>query len=156
MNFLKARGGAKFVWPFAMFDENTRLLAWLFFCTNAIDGLREMKKAMWKVDRTGGFSFSDKHGLGQLTLLKGYSDTNLADDMKRGLIGKTISVGEVHEWVLVETPAYLFKRALAALEEQGIAKPINPQPKRRAGQYPDEKMMIKFEAPSISQSLFES
>lgn len=60
------------------------------------------KKAMWKVDRTGGLSFSDKHGLGQLTLLNGYTDNELAEDMKRGLVGQTLSVAQIKEWVMVE------------------------------------------------------
>jgi three-Cys-motif partner protein len=155
MHALKSHARAKFIWPFAMFDDATRLLAWLFFCTNNLRGLEEMKRAMWKVDRTGGFAFSDEHGLGQLTLLRGYADDQLATDMKRGLVGQTLSVAQVKEWVLVETPAYLFKGALAMLEKQHFAEPMNPPPNRRVGQYPDESMVIQFKSAAVPTSLFE-
>jgi three-Cys-motif partner protein len=151
---LRTRGGAKFVWPFAMFDDAERLLAWLFFCTNSLRGLEEMKKAMWKVDRTGGFSFSDKHGLGQLTLLTRYGDTELAADIKHGLAGRTLSIVRLKEWVLMETPAYKFKGALALLEKQHILKPLSPPPKRRVGQFADETMLVELNASGPPQSLF--
>ena len=57
---------------------------------------------------------------------------------------------------MVETPAYMFKGALAILEKQHFAKPVNPPPNRRVGQYADETMLIQFEAAKIPGSLFES
>jgi three-Cys-motif partner protein len=144
---LKDHAKAKYVWPFAMFNENERLLYWLFFCTNSLRGLEEMKKAMCKVDQTGAFSFSDKAGLGQFVLLKAYGDEQLERDLEKGLAGRTLSVQDVKEWVLTETPAYLFKTVLARLEKRGIARVINPPPTRRPGTYPDDKpnMQITFE-----------
>jgi three-Cys-motif partner protein len=144
---LKDRAKAKYVWPFAMLDENERLLYWLFFCTNNIRGLEEMKKAMWKVDQTGGFSFSDRAGLGQLFLLRKYGEIQLESDMEKGLAGRTLSIQDIKEWVLTETPAYLFKGALARLEKRGIASPIKPPTGRRPGTYPDDKsnMLMQFQ-----------
>ena len=42
-----------YVWSFAMFDSGGRLIHWLVFTTNHWKGLFEMKKAMWKADRSG-------------------------------------------------------------------------------------------------------
>jgi len=144
---LKDRAKAKYVWPFAMADANSRLLCWLFFCTNSLRGLEEMKDAMCKVDKTGGFCFSDEHGLNQLSLLATYSPDRLEADMQKALAGRTMSVLEIKEWVLTETPAHLFKTPLGNLERQGIAKPINPPSERRPCSYPDEQMgmLMKFE-----------
>jgi hypothetical protein len=154
MAALRTRGGAKYVWPFAMLDSGGRHIAWLFFCTNNPRGLEEMKKAMWKVDQTGGFSFSDEHGLGQMTLLNRYSDDALATEMKKGLMGKTLTVEQVKEWVLVETPAYRFKNALKILESDGFLSPVNAPPNRKVGQFPANDMLLKFQKPDIPTSLF--
>jgi three-Cys-motif partner protein len=149
MKCLKGRAKAKYVWPFAMTDHNSRLLCWLFFCTNNLRGLEEMKKAMWKVDRTGGFSFSDKHGLDQLSLLTSYGEDRLEEELERGLAGRKISVLEIKEWVLTETPAYLFKGALAKLEKRGILKPLNPTASRRTGKFPDDELILEFSMPPL-------
>ena len=106
-----------------------------------------MKKSMWKVDKTGGFSFSDKHGLGQLSLLTSYGDASLEAELERGLAGRTMSVLEIKEWVLTETPAYLFKGPLAKLEKRGVVKALKPPTGRKPGTYPDShaNMRMQFE-----------
>jgi hypothetical protein len=142
---LKERAKVGYVWPFAMLDANERLLYWLFFCTNNIRGLEEMKKAMWKVDQTGGFSFSDRDGFDQLTFLTTYTDDRLEADMERALAGRTLNVGAIKEWVLTETPAYLFKGALAKLESRHVAKPVKSPAGRKPGTYPDETLLMEFE-----------
>ena len=142
---LRQHAGSAYVWPFAMLDENQRLLYWLFFCTNNIRGLEEMKKAMWKVDQTGAFRFSDRDGLAQLTFLTTYTDKMLAHDMASRLAGRTMTVGQVFEWVLTETPAYKFKVPLAALEKRGSVKPVSPPRGRRPGTFPDDNMLLRFE-----------
>ncbi len=146
---LKEKAKATYVWPFAMLDQNERLLYWLFFCTNNIRGLEEMKKAMWKVDETGSFTFNDKDGFSQPKFLSSYTEDHLAKDLERGLAGRTLKVEDVNEWVLVHTPAYKFKGALATLEKRGVLKAVNPSPTRRAGQYSDEKMRVSFDNPPL-------
>ncbi len=46
----------------------------LIFGTKHIEGLKAMKEAMWKVDPTGAFRFSDVTNPAQLTLLGGEPD----------------------------------------------------------------------------------
>jgi three-Cys-motif partner protein len=143
---LKKRGNCKYVWPFAMLDANERLLYWLFFCTNNIRGLEEMKKAMWKVDQTGGFTFNDRDGFAQFKFLTTYTDERLAADLAQALNGQTMTVGAINEWVLTQTPAYKFRTALADMERKKLARVPNPPAGRRAGTFSDDSMCITFEA----------
>lgn len=143
---LKERAGAAFVWPFSMLDHNGKLLYWLFFCTNSVQGLREMKRAMWKVDDTGSFTFSDAIGEGQMTLLTSYDQQWLAEHMKKCLIGRTMTVEEVDLFSLTETPCFQFKDALEALERTNVARPVDPPADRRAFTYKDPNLKIRFVA----------
>jgi len=142
---LITKGGSKYVLDFAMYGKNDTLLYWLFFSTNHIRGLEEMKKAMWSVDDSGGFRFSDRDNPGQLLLLKGLDDTWLADELSRRLAGKTVTVEEVKTFVLTETPHYLFKGALRKLEmDLRVVKPVAPRIGRKPGTYPDEDRSMKL------------
>lgn len=149
---LKERGSSKYVWHFAMCDTNDKLLYWLFFSTNNLRGLEEMKKAMWKVDPIGGFRFSDKDNPSQLSLFCDYQDEILAQDLTSNLHGKTLTVFQVKEFVLTETPAYLYKNALKHLEKQGKLKAIDPPPKRRKGTFAIDQMQIEFLSDSLAET----
>jgi hypothetical protein len=140
---LRNRAGAAYSYPFAMRDPNDRVIYWLFFCSNNIRGLEEMKEAMWKVDRSGGFEFSDKHARSVGTLFA-YGDTELARDLFKALDGQTLAVGEVEEYVLVNTPACNYKRTLGNLERTGRLEAIDPPPGRRQGSFSDQNMRVRF------------
>jgi three-Cys-motif partner protein len=151
------RGGATFVTTFSMFDKNSQPLYWLFFCTNNLRGLEEMKKAMWSVDKTGEFRFSDEDNPDQPTLFsKSYDQSWLADELAKRLAGKTMSAHKLKEYVLTDTPCHLFKTALKSLE---IGKPkrvavVKKPSGRKPGTYPDDQLdaiELKFE-----RSLFGS
>jgi len=150
---LKERGSSKYVWHFAMCDTNDKLIYWLFFSTNNLRGLEEMKKAMWKVDPVGGFRFSDKDNPSQISLFCDYQDDILAQDLTSNLQGKTLTVFQVKEFVLTETPAYLYKKnALKHLEEQGKLKAIDPPPKRRKGTFAMDQMQLEFLSDSLAET----
>ncbi|MEZ5339392.1 MAG: three-Cys-motif partner protein TcmP [bacterium] len=51
---------AKHVQYFEMINKNGRTIYYLFFASNHALGNTKMKEAMWTVDRTGNFLFSDK------------------------------------------------------------------------------------------------
>jgi hypothetical protein len=137
------RGNAAYVTSFSMFDKNGQPLYWLVFCTNNLRGLEEMKKAMWAVDRTGEFRFSDEDNPGQLKLFdESYNDPWLADELATRLAGKTMSAAEVKAYVLTDTPCYLFKGALKSLEvgkQKRVTVVIAP-PGRKPGTYKDEQI----------------
>ena len=143
-NALCSKGRSKYVWQFAMCDNADKLLYWLFFCTNNLRGLEEMKKAMWRVDPSGGFRFSDRDDPAQLHLFSGYSQEALAGDLASELAGRTLSIGEIQEYVLSETPEFRFKNSLKLLETTGRLQPVNPRPNRRKGTFPDMQMRVRF------------
>ena len=106
-----------------------------------------MKRAMHKVDPTGGFRFSDKDDPSQLGLFENYNDQILADDLTTTLKGKLLTVFEVKEYVLTETPAYKYKSALKLLEMNEVLKVPTPPPGRRKGTFPDKymhQMQVEF------------
>jgi hypothetical protein len=125
-----------------MYDQQNQPLYWLLFCTDNLRGLEEMKKAMWHVDRTGGFKFSDRDNPDQLQLLDvGFSQSWLADELREKLGGRHLNVQEIKEYVLTETPCYLFKSALQELETGRRVVSISQAPiGRRPGTYPDDKL----------------
>jgi len=137
---LEEKSGSKFVWHFGMCDANDKLLYWLFFCTNNLKGLEEMKRAMCKADPCGGFRFSDKYDPSQLNLFGSYQDEMLARDLAAILKGMILTISQVKKFVLTETPAYKYKTALKILEERELLKVRNAPPKRRKGTFPDKYM----------------
>lgn len=148
----KDKGNAKYVVSFLMFDKNDIPLYWLFFCTNNIRGLEEMKKAMWVVDETGEFRFSDSDAPSQLRLLnESFDDEWLSDELVKSLAGKKMTAAGLKEHVLVETPCYLFKGALSKLEDEHRIRVTAPAG-RRAKSFPDDSLdeiMIRFEKPLL-------
>lgn len=147
---LRSRAGAAYSYPFAMRDPNDRVIYWLFFCSNNIRGLEEMKAAMWGVDRSGGFEFSDKHAdsLGKLFT---YGDDELGRDLLDAFDGQTLTVGEVREFTLVNTPACIYKGALGDLERTKRLEAIDPPPGRRLGTFKDLEMHVRFAQAQNSQ-----
>jgi len=143
LSALRERGGAQYACPFVMRDKTDRVIYWLFFSTNNIKGLEEMKKAMWTVDRSGGFEFSDRHvqSFGQLF---NYTDETLTDDLAADLDAKELKVSEVKEYILVNTRAYRYKGALGLLEETARLQAINPPKGRRRGTFNEPDMRVKF------------
>ncbi|MBX3177189.1 MAG: three-Cys-motif partner protein TcmP [Candidatus Hydrogenedentes bacterium] len=96
---LQDKAKVKYVWHFAMCDDRNQLTHWLFFCTNHIRGLEEMKKAMRKTDATGAFSFSDRVDPAQFQLLDYYDETALREDIRKRFRGETVSVSEIRHFV---------------------------------------------------------
>jgi hypothetical protein len=144
-NALITNAHAKYVWHFAMADKDAKLLYWLFFCTNSSRGLEEMKKAMWKVDPTGGFRFSDKDDPSQLNLFRACTDEILAHELSSSLKGRTLTISQIGEFVLTQTPAYSYKTALKFLEKKEKSIEVKNAPEnRRRGTFPDETLQIKF------------
>lgn len=136
-------GNAAYVTSFSMFDRSSQPLYWLMFCTNNLRGLEEMKRAMWAVDKTGEFRFSDQDNPSQLRLFsESFDQVWLAEELARRLGGNTMSAYKVKEFVLTGTPCYLFKAALKSLEvgKKKRAKVTKAPPGRKPGTYPDEQL----------------
>ena len=95
------------------------------------------------VDRSGGFEFSDKHAAMLGKLFK-YEDRDLATDLVADLDGRVLTVYQVKEYVLVNTPAYKYKGSLKHLEQTGQLKPVDPPKGRRRGRFSDDRMRVRF------------
>jgi three-Cys-motif partner protein len=142
---LLKRADVRYVYAFSMFDYKGILLYWLFFCTNSIRGLEEMKKAMWTVDKTGSFRFSDKDNPDQANLLNmDYGQDWLADRLIREFEGRETTVGSVKAYVLEQTPCYLFREALGRLYRDGQLQVPQPPPKWKKGSFASDEMILSF------------
>lgn len=143
---LREKARVTYVWHFAMCDRNNRLIYWLFFCTNNIRGLEEMKRAMWKTDPSGGFRFSDRDDPNQTHLFKEdhYSLEMKSADIRRHFANHRITINDIYHFVLTETPHYKYKDALQFLERNNLLIPVNPPPKRRRFTFANEGMMVSI------------
>ena len=96
----------------------------LFFLTNDRKGFVEMKRAMWKVDESGAFAFSDAHQ-NQLFLLRDEPVERLAQMIKERGQGRSqskVAVGKITKYVEEET-LYVrphMTKALGLLRDQGL------------------------------------
>jgi hypothetical protein len=121
---LRRNGKVKYPWPFSMYDRDGRLIYWLVFCTNDLKGLEVMKKAMWKVDATGAFRFSDRvDPKQQLLFFSSLSEEWLADELARSLRGRTMDEKQLEEYVLTNTPFHRFKEPVNLLRKDGRVTP---------------------------------
>lgn len=111
---------AKYVRTFEMINESNQPIYHLIFGTNSIKGLKEMKRAMWNVDETGMFSFSDRTDPRQTTLIKSEPDyQQLKWMIVNKFKGNTVSIEEIEYFVVVETPfreTHFKKRILREME----------------------------------------
>jgi three-Cys-motif partner protein len=134
-----------FVRGFEMKDKNGRTIYYLVFATKHVKGMEVMKEAMWKQDPTGTYSFSDRTNPNQKRLFE-YSNevwwTEAAGgDVYAHFKGKTVSVEDVANFVILETPWLVRKGILRRLEEKGLIIDVGPRP--RGFTYPP-KCMITF------------
>jgi hypothetical protein len=85
---------AKYVHSFEMLNKGNSTDYFLFFATNSLKGLEKMKEAMWKVDDTGSFQFSDhSDARGLMSLFS--AQPNLAplrDAILKNFRGKEIAI----------------------------------------------------------------
>ncbi|HLX61932.1 MAG TPA: three-Cys-motif partner protein TcmP [Planctomycetota bacterium] len=159
---LKTLGGAGYAYAFLMFDKNRTPLNWLVFCTGHWYGLQMMKKAMWAVDKTGNFRFSDKDDPSQLSLPvldETYNDQWLVSNLYKKFETQTLAVAQLRDYVLCETPCYLFNEAFRILEtERKAMKAINPPAGRKRGSFAEyEDLQFKFrkyEPEQVQEDLF--
>ena len=151
---LRTVGGAKYVRSFRMLNKHNTTDYFLFFGTNHPSGLRAMKDAMWAVDQSGTYQFSDFTDQKQLLLFQPEPDYSL---LKRMLLtrfeGETVSIEEIDSFVLEETPFRVTgykEKVLVPMEDASEIKIIASGMKRRRHTYP-EGIRIHFgQGPQVS------
>lgn len=144
---LTEAAGAKFVRSFAMRNAHNRMDYFLFFATNHELGLRKMKEAMWKVDESGTYTFSDATDPNQTVLFAAEPDRPLLGRMITDKFrGTDASVAEIETFVVRDTPFTdsHYKKVLASLESARMISPVCPPLKRRSGTYADPHMVLRF------------
>ena len=150
MNQLKHEAKAKYVRSFEMRNNKDVVDYYLFYVTNNILGLEKMKEAMWKVDDSGEFSFSDATNPNQMVLFESKPDySSLTDMICDKFQGDTPTIVQIEEFVLSETPfvkSHYKVNVLKRLENSDPPKIVveNALTGRRKGTYANQKMRIRF------------
>lgn len=131
--------GMDYVRTFEMLDSGNRTEYFLVFATHSMDGLKAMKAAMWRVDPTGRFQFSDATVSNQLTLFE--AEPNY-EQLKSAIVsrfsGRAVGVSEVEEFILLETAfrETHYKRQILAPMERGNELTVVKSPRQRSLTYP--------------------
>lgn len=140
---LEVEAKIKYVRSFKMINKTNKTDYFLFFGTNSILGLKKMKEAMWDVDESGSFQFSDTtYNPDQPELFK------LSPDfykLKRLIVsnfkGRKVKIEDIEEFVVVKTSFRETHYKKQILKEMEKAKPpemkaFYPNKTRRVGIYP--------------------
>lgn len=139
---LEGEAGATFVRSFEMLNRDNRTDYFLFFGTKSIEGLKKMKEAMWKVDETGTFQFSDATDPNQSVLFEGGPDVaDLCRRLLEAFRGRDVSIDEIEEFVVTQTPyreTHYKKPVLIPMEKADPPQVvvISASPARKRFQYP--------------------
>ncbi len=131
--------GAKFPRTFEMKDERNHTEYYLVFTTDSIAGLRAMKAAMWAVDPSGQFKFSDTTNPQQMTLFASTPNyKQLQEEILQRYGGKEVSVSDLEDFIIAET-AFLdthYKRQILKPMESEGKLTIVKTPRKRKFSYP--------------------
>lgn len=132
---------AKYVRSFQMVNMGNRVDYFLFFATNSLKGLEKMKESMWKADPTGEFQFSDyTDASGQASLFASEPDYAALRKMIVDQFGeKKISIDELQDWVVAETPflrSHIRKNVLVPMEAEVLVNVLDAKPNRKKNTYP--------------------
>lgn len=149
---LRDAAGARYVRSFEMRNKKDATDYFLFFATNNPRGMEKMKEAMWKVDESGEFRFSDATNPAQALL---FSPQPNFSSLRRAIVarfqGTEATIAEIEEFVLADTPfraSHYKKQVLAELEREGLIMPVNPKAGRKARSYGDPELKLRFAAPA--------
>ena len=130
----------EYVKSFEMIGKDNKIIYYMVFGTGHWAGLREMKEAMWSVDKRGTFSFSDRLGRNQTFLTDYQPDEHwvrgAAEKVYDQFQGETVSVEEVEKYVVVETE-YVFRKSILRYIEIKTPERINEVVgRKRRGRFP--------------------
>ena len=138
---LQEQGGAQFVRTFEMKSSNNQVIYHLIFGTKHWKGLEVMKKAMMKVDDRGMYSFSDRLGFEQTFFTSMKDGTKwmerAADKIFDKFQNTTVSVEDIHKFIIIDTQYIFKKEILRILEKMSPPKIIRVTNRKQAFRYPD-------------------
>ena len=138
---LKKLGEARYVKSFGIIGTSGQIIYYLVFATKHLKGLEVMKEAMWNVDRTGSYKFSDVTGLDQSLLMDFQNEPlwvqNAANVVYQHFKGKTVNERNIYEFVVKDTKYLYRKTILRHLEESSPPRIARVSKRQRAYCYPD-------------------
>jgi len=120
--------GMEYTRTFEMHDDGGRIEYDLVFASHRVEGLKAMKEAMWKVDPTGSYVFSDATDREQLTLFATAPDLAQLQGLIVGRFsGRTVPVEDIERFVIAETAfreTHYKRQILAPMERDGLVQVI--------------------------------
>ncbi len=143
---------------FKMINKNNQIAYFLIFGSNHWRGIEVMKNAMWTVDPTGNYTFSDLSHPGQSTLMDfaGF-DYSLIQNELRKLSGKTLTILDIKEYITVNTPYPTNKlktEVLKPMELRGELIPRSPRKNPNLKSYPNDDFKVEFLLPKQKSIFF--
>lgn len=139
---LEGDAGVEFVRSFKMINKINKTDYFLFFGTNNITGLKKMKEAMWRIDKSGLFQFSDAtYNPNQPVLFEMKPNYNqLKGILIKKFKGKSVSIPNLEHFILTKTAfrETHYKRQILRLMEKVEPAEIKVkcQGKRKIGTFP--------------------
>ena len=147
---LRNCANTRYVRSFEMRNDRDVTDYFLFYATNNLLGLKKMKEAMWKVDRSGEFKFSDATDPRQMVLFGTEPRLDvLRDQIIERFRGRETTVGEVEEFVVSETAfreTHYKRQVLKSLEMDQPCRLVilDPPRGRRVGTYSRPEQRVRF------------
>jgi three-Cys-motif partner protein len=147
---LREGARARYVRSFQMCNTSGVTDYYLFYATGNLIGLRKMKEAMWAVDPSGEFTFSDATNPRQMVL---FSGAPRYEDLRRQILTRfescVATVGEIEEFVLAETAfchTHYKKQVLKPLKlaDQPRVAVLEAPPGRPRGTFASPGLRIRF------------
>lgn len=130
---LEEEAKIKYIRFFEMINKFNQTEYFLFFGTNNLEGLRQMNAAMWKVDPRGAFQFSDRTNPNQTVLFTPEPNYQMLKKLIiREFSGRTVSVEEIDEFVLISGFTHFKRHILKPMEEKEEITVIEGNRKRKA------------------------
>lgn len=146
---LKEYANIQYVRSFQMINIRNTTDFYLFFGTNNPEGLREMKRAMWKADESGSYHFSDNTNPNQTVMFSEPDYDELKKILKKQFSGKEVALSEVERFVLEETPfrddAHLKRPVLTPMEQNQEIQVFEPDGTSRKSRGFRPDMKIRFQ-----------
>ena len=140
----------RYVRSFQMRNDRDVTDYYLFYGTKNLLGLTKMKEAMWRVDESGEFTFSDATDPNQMVLFtKEPQFAILRKQMLDHFSGRQATVGGGEEYVLAHTAFRETHYKRQVLRPMELSDPpdlrvITSPPNRRHGTYRDRALQIEF------------
>lgn len=130
---------ARFTWRFRMIDNRDKTSYYLVFGGNHIEGLKEVKRAMWRISPTKDYSFSDRIVGQEVIFGPDAFIAPLRDILAQSLSGQTLSIHDIETYAVTHTPfldTHLREATLRPMEQAGKIRVVT-SPRKRGLTYPN-------------------